>query len=72
MKVETTVQVTLDQKEIDTLENMQTLLEDLCLVMEDAHLNEVVTVVDNGFQNWRSIWSKQEIEVMLLRIKSFF
>ena len=68
MKVERTIQVTLNQNEIDTLENMQTLLEDLYFAMEDASLTEITTIVDNE----HSIRNKEEIEQMLDFVKSFY
>lgn len=65
MKIQKVIQVTLEQEEIDTLNNVQMLLEELCNIMEDVHTTILTTIVDDGFENKYQTWTKSELTEML-------
>ena len=65
MKIQKVIQVTLEQEEIDTLNNVQMLLEELCNIMEDTHSTTLTTIVDDGFENKYQTWTKNELTEML-------
>lgn len=72
MKIQKIVQVTLEQEEIDTLNNMQMLLEELCNIMEDTHSTTLTTIVDDGFENNYQTWTKCAVTEMLQFINKFW
>ncbi len=65
MEIQKVVQVTLEQKEINTLNDMQMLLEDLCNIIEVTHSTTLTTIVDDGFENKYQTWTKSELTEML-------
>lgn len=65
MKIQKVIQVTLEQEEIDTLNNVQMLLEELSNIMEDTHSTTLTTIVDDGFENKYQTWTKSELTEML-------
>lgn len=65
MKIQKIIQVTLEQEEIDTLNNVQMLLEELSNIMEDTHSTTLTTIVDDGFENKYQTWTKSELTEML-------
>ena len=65
MKIQKVIQVTLEQEEIDTLNNVQMLLEELSNIMEDTHSITLTTIVDDGFENKYQTWTKNELTEML-------
>ena len=72
MKIQKVVQVTLEQEEIDTLNNVQMLLEELCNIMEDTHSTTLTTIVDDGFENKYQTWTKNELTEMLQFTNKFW
>lgn len=72
MKIQKVVQVTLEQEEIDTLNNVQMLLEELSNIMEDTHSITLTTIVDDGFENKYQTWTKSELTEMLQFTNKFW
>ena len=72
MKIQKVVQVTLEQEEIDTLNNVQMLLEELSNIMEDTHSITLTTIVDDGFENKYQTWTKNELTEMLQFTNKFW
>lgn len=65
MKIQKIVQVTLEQEEIDTLNNVQMLFEELYNTMVNTHSTTLTTIVDDGFENKYQTWTKSELTEML-------
>ena len=65
MKIQKIVQVTLEQEEIDILNNVQMLFEELYNTMVNTHSTTLTTIVDDGFENKYQTWTKSELTEML-------
>lgn len=72
MEIQKVIQVTLEQEEIDTLNNVQMLLEELCNIMEDTHSTTLTTIVDDGFENKYQTWTKCALTEMLQFTNKFW
>ena len=65
MKIQKVIQVTLEQEEIDTLNNVQMLFEELYNTMINTHSTTLTTIVDDGFENKCQTWTKSELTEIL-------
>lgn len=65
MEIQKIVQVTLEQEEIDALNNVQMLFEELYNTMVNTHSTTLTTIVDDGFENKYQTWTKSELTEML-------
>lgn len=72
MNIQKIVQITLEQEEIDALNNVKMLFEELYNTMVNTHSNTLTTIVDDGFENKYQTWTKSELTEMLEFINNFW